>query len=90
MITPKEKQFVLQNRSADGAAELVALQRAVLLVACSGIHSGEIRRGIEQIVANKFEQIAVKRIRARLGHRAHLRTPSLLRGLSADFCFELC
>src|SRR6266478_5943538 len=89
LITSEEKEFVLQYRSAAGAAELVALQRAVLLLAGYGIHSCEIRRGIEQIVANKFEQIPVKCIRARLGHRTHLRSPSLLRRLSADFCFEL-
>ena len=89
MITSKEKQLVLQYRSADCAAELIALQRAVLLFARCGIHCREIRRGIEEIVSNKFEQVAVKRIRTRLGHGTHLRSARLRRRLPANFCFEL-
>ena len=35
------------------------------------------------------EQVAVKRIRTRLGHGTHLRSARLRRRLPANFCFEL-
>src|SRR5438132_12493869 len=44
LITSKEKELVLEYRSADCGAELIALQRAVLLVARYGVHSHDIGR----------------------------------------------
>ena len=82
MITAEEKEFVLNDRSSDRATKLIAFQRAAL--DCIKIAS------IEQIVANKFEQIAVNLIRARFGHRAHLRSTGLLGRLSANLCLEFC
>ena len=62
LIASEEEQFVLHNRPAEHASELVAFQ---------GIAPG--RKGIPRIedsIANEFEQIAVEIIAAALGYHA--------------------
>src|SRR5207244_10041545 len=76
----KEKEPVLEDWSACGAAVLIALQCAAL--------SRKVIPGIEQVVTHKFKQIAVEVISARFGHGAHLGTTSRSSLLSADFRLE--
>ena len=52
LIAEEEKQLVLLDRSADGAAELVALERIA--------HGRGGIAGVEFIVADKLERVAVK------------------------------
>src|SRR5207244_1377505 len=63
LITTKEKQLVLCNRSANRPTKLVALQRTV--------PCGKVLPRIGEIVAYEFEQIAVQFVRSGLCDRTH-------------------
>src|SRR5205085_1132374 len=89
LIAAEEEQFVLKDRAADGAAKLISFQSAVYFLSCGGIHLREVLGCVEQVVSDKFEQVAVKRIRSRLRHRADLAALSGGGVLAADFRFEL-
>src|SRR5262249_48597670 len=84
LVATEEEQLDANNRPASSPAILIALERAVLFVTCSRIHCCEVFRGVEQIVAHKFECIAVELVRPGLGHRVHLGAPGqTLRGCKA-------
>ena len=90
LIAAEEEKLVTQDGTARCAAELVPFERAVYFLAGTGIDPCEIIRRIQQIVANKFKEASVEIIRARHGHRIHLRAGMLpLRGRQrAGFDFE--
>ena len=61
----EDEALVLVNRTADGAAELIALERIFRV--------GKVVAGIEGPVAHKLERIAVPLVGARLGDDVHHR-----------------
>src|SRR5215475_1074719 len=63
LISTEEEQFVLHDRAACRSAELVAFDRVPLCR--EGIAS------VEYSVPYKLKQIAMKVVRARLGHKAY-------------------
>src|SRR5262249_41186086 len=60
LISAEKEQPVLQDRSSRCSAELISLERAGFLVARRWIDDSEIWCRIEEIVAHKFEQIAMQ------------------------------
>src|SRR5207244_1175175 len=56
--TSKEEKLVFDNRSAEGAAELIAFQAAIF--------DCKILAGVEQVVADEFKKVAVELIGAGL------------------------
>ena len=83
LIASKEKKLVLNDRSADCAAELIAFQRIAA--------PREKVSGVEFVVTDEFKKISVQIIRARLGDAANgsCRVHSVLRGECAGFDLEL-
>ena len=83
MSASKEKQFVFQNRTADGSAKLVELEPVIR-------YSERITR-VERSIANEFKQVAMKVIRAGLRDRVHGsgRVTAILRLESAGLDFKL-
>src|SRR5262249_32771442 len=80
LIAAKEKELVLKNRSAESAAELIALESAAL-------HC-KILASIQQVIAHQLKSVPVKLIGTRLRHSAHLRAASLRGSLPPNFSFE--
>ena len=63
LVAAKEEQFVLDDSAAEGAAELVALQRVV--------RGREEVAGVDIAIAQVIEEIAVKTVRTRLGNHVY-------------------
>ena len=63
MIAAEEEQFVFDDRAANDAAVLIALEGVAL--------RREEVSGVEHAVADEFENVAVKLISSRLGHRVN-------------------
>ena len=82
MIAHEEKQFVLLDRPTDDATELVSLQGVA--------RGGEEVPRVKIAVAQEFEQIAVKFIRAGFCHGVYYGGGmiSVLRGHGAGFHLE--
>src|SRR5262249_54434727 len=74
LIAAEKEKLVTQNGTARCAAELVPFERAVYFLAGSRIHSREIIRRIQQIVADEFEEASVKIVGTGFRHRIDLRT----------------
>src|SRR5439155_21569873 len=68
LIRGKEEQLVLDDRAAEGAAELIAFQPVVQLLAV-GTDGGEGADGVEPMVTEEFERIARETVRPRLRDR---------------------
>ena len=68
MITGEEEQFVFYHRTADSAAELIALQRA--------LSNRKVFVCVEEVVADEFEGVAVEFIRTGLRDGADSRASS--------------
>ena len=82
-MSAKEKQLVLDNRPADDAAKLVALQTISL--------GGERIARVENFVADKFKQVAMNCVGTRFGYAIDGagRMLSVLRRHGAGFHLEL-
>ena len=75
LVAAKEEQFVLDNRTAQDSAELVALQRVAL--------GGKEVARVQRPVAQKLEEIAVEFIRSGLRYRINSR-PGICSPRDAD------
>src|SRR5437899_3058893 len=62
LIAGEKENLILQNRSAQRSPKLIALESAGELLTRRGIDGGEIRRRVEQVIAQKLEQIAMNLI----------------------------
>src|SRR5207244_270278 len=82
LIAAEKEQLVFLDRTADNSAELVALQRVA--------GSREEVAGVKDSVSQKFEQVAVKLIRAGLGDGIDCRRSvnTILRREGAGFHLE--
>ena len=68
LIRAEEEQAVGRNRTAERAAELVAAQAVALALTGGRVDRVERVGRVEAVVADELEQVAVKQVRARLGH----------------------
>ena len=83
LIACEEEELILHDRPTDRSTELVALQ--------STAGGCEVLSSVEQIVAEKFKQVAMEGVRARFGYRIDISTglPAVLSRHAAGFHFEL-
>src|SRR5438105_4449557 len=81
LVAAEEEQFIFDDRPAQRSAELISLESALHLVTGFWIDGREIWRGIEKIVAQEFEDIAVNFVRSGFRHAVNVTT-----GLSAVLC----
>ena len=84
LIASEEEELVLQNRSTQRSAKLIALQIVSL--------QGKEVSSVERVIAHKLKRVAMQLIRARLGDRVDLaaRSPAAARsGAAADFHLKL-
>src|SRR5262249_8534284 len=80
LIASKKEQLVLDDWSAERPAKLISLQSAAF--------RRKVWPGIEEVMAEKVEEIPVKLIRARFRYRTHLRGTTLLGSDSTKLRFE--
>ena len=68
-IRAEEEQRSVARRTTKRAAELVAVQAVTLPFAGRRVDRVERVGRVEAVVADELEQVAMKQVRARLGHR---------------------